>query len=259
MAGEKGYCGCADAVRVASAFPHPGEEGCISGSRGSGTIFFSGCNVKCVFCQNHDISHGNRGRDLTVEELCEIMLRLQEVGCHNINLVTPTHFVPWIADALLQARNKGMNLPVVFNCGGYERKETIEMLEGMIDIFMPDAKFWYNETAERYTGAADYPMHMRSAIKEMYRQVGDLECKNGIATRGLLIRHLVMPGATEEGKRILDFIAREISPTARVNIMNQYRPMFKASTFKEIAEQITQEEFHEVYHHAVALGLHVVH
>jgi len=257
-AGQTGYCGIGARPIVASSGPHYGEESCLVGGGGSGTIFLSGCNLLCLFCQNYDISHGLAGAECDPRHIAGLMLSLQRRGCENINFVTPTHVVPWLMDAVRLARRRGLSVPIVYNCGGYEMVETLRLLEGTVDIYMPDAKFWDPELAFRYTRARDYPDRMRAALREMQRQVGVLRIEDGIARRGLLVRHLVMPNAVEDSKRILDFIASEVSADTYVNIMAQYRPMYKAHELAEIARPVTAAEYGEVRRHAVELGLNLL-
>jgi len=254
-AGETGFCGIGADPVISSAGPHFGEEPPLVGRCGSGAIFFTGCNLGCVFCQNYEISHLREGRAVSESALADLMLRLQEQGCHNINWVTPTHQVPVIVAALELARGKGLRVPTVFNCGGYERVEILREIEGRVDIYMPDAKFWSADSARTYLNAPDYPEIMRNALKEMHRQVGDLVIEDGLAAKGLLVRHLVMPGGVAESLEILDFIAREISPDTYVNVMSQYRPSYRAHEFHPIARRITMEEFDTVRRHAEKLGL----
>jgi len=227
---------------VASYGPHFGEERPLVGTGGSGTIFLGGCNLLCIFCQNHDISHGADGIPASPEQVAAIMLELQQRGCHNINFVTPTHFAAPLAEAILAARKRGLSVPVVYNSSGYDAVETLRLLEGLIDIYMPDAKFWSPEAAERLTGRRDYPEVMRAALREMQRQVGDLAVEGAVATRGLLIRHLVLPADLAGTGEIVQFIAREISPNAYINIMGQYRPCFRAREIPEMARMPTMEE-----------------
>ena len=234
-AGEKGYCGMTAEVVVSSVSPHFGEEPPLVGSNGSGTIFLCGCNLRCAFCQNYDISHRENGRDVDTEGLVHAMLRLQQVGCHNINFVTPTHYTPQLMEAVHAAREAGLRVPLVYNCGGYESLDMLCLLEGFVEIYMPDFKFASVDTAERYCHAPDYAEVAKAAFKEMQRQVGDLEIDGeGIATRGLLIRHLVMPGGLEDSKRVIDFVADEVSPGAYINVMEQYRPCGEAYRHPEI-------------------------
>ena len=221
-----GVCRTGRYACVASAFPHHGEEDCLRGWRGSGTIFFASCNLRCVFCQNWDISQSSAaGMEVGPERLAALMLDLQELGCHNINLVTPGHVVPQIIEALAVAIERGLRLPLVYNTSGYDTLEALRLLAGLVDIYMPDFKFWSPRTAARLANAPDYPERARAAIREMHRQVGDLRCTpDGIAQRGLLVRHLVMPGQADESREIFRWLAAEISPDTFVNIMGQYRP-----------------------------------
>jgi putative pyruvate formate lyase activating enzyme len=257
-AGQTGYCGVGALPLVSSAGPHYGEEPPLVGSCGSGTIFLAGCNLLCAFCQNHDISHGLAGRPCDPAAIARIMLSLQQRGCENINFVTPTHVTPWLMDAVRRARLDGLSVPVVYNCGGYEMVETLRLLEGTVDIYMPDAKFWRPETAERYARAPDYPERMRAALVEMHRQVGVLATEAGIARRGLLVRHLVMPNMAEESREILRFIAEEVSRDTYVNVMAQYRPVFGARDYTEISRPITRREHDEACACARGLGLHLL-
>ncbi|MDR9450554.1 MAG: radical SAM protein [Acidimicrobiia bacterium] len=223
--GDLPPCRIGRKARISAAFPHFGEESCLRGTNGSGTIFFSSCNLHCVFCQNWDISSSPAGREFDASELAEVMLRLQEVGCHNINLVTPEHVVPHIVEALAVAVPAGLRLPLVYNTSAYDGLSALRLMDGLVDIYMPDFKFWAPETARRLARAVDYPKVARAAIAEMHRQVGVLTIgRDGLARRGLLVRHLVMPGQTEETAAILQWLADEISPDTYVNIMDQYRP-----------------------------------
>jgi putative pyruvate formate lyase activating enzyme len=224
VAGEVGWCGATTIPEVASYGPHYGEERELVGGRGSGTIFFSHCNLGCCFCQNFDISHGH-GRAVSPHEIADMMLELAALGCANINLVTPTHYAPQAVLALASARERGLALPLVYNCGGYESVEALRILDGVVDVYMPDAKFADARVARRFCDVPDYPEVMLAALVEMERQVGDLVLdKNGLAARGLLIRHLVMPDNLAGTDRLLDLIARRVSPSAAVNVMAQYRP-----------------------------------
>jgi putative pyruvate formate lyase activating enzyme len=241
---------------VSSVFPHHGEEDCLRGWAGSGTIFFSRCNLRCVSCQNFDISWEGHGRPVTAEQLAGQMLRLQDLGCHNINFVTPSHVVPQILEALVMAAERGLHLPLVYNTGGYDRVETLRWLDGVVDIYMPDFKFWKPETAQELANAADYPVVARAAIKEMHRQVDDLVLDaHGLARRGLLVRHLVMPGGLDETREILRFLAREVSPDTFVNVMPQYRPEGFASQYPAIARPLSRTEFQDAVRIAQEEGL----
>lgn len=242
--GETGYCRAGSDLRVSSVFPHFGEEPPLVGRFGSGTIFLTHCNLQCIFCQNYEISHLGQGERATSDEMARYMVRLQEIGCHNINFVTPTHYVPQIMGALPQAIEWGLEVPLVYNCGGYESPEVIRLLDGVIDIYMPDVKFSSLEVAGRFCNAPDYPDVIKSVLKEMYRQVGDLKMDaRGIAERGLLIRHLVMPRDLAGTEEAIRFIAQELSPHSYVNIMAQYRPVYRASEFPDLNRSVTSEEF----------------
>ena len=247
---------------VGSYFPHFGEEDCLRGWNGSGTIFFSHCNLRCVFCQNFDISQGVRpGRTLPgtpPERLAEMMLDLQDQGCHNINLVTPEHVVPQVIEALALAVDGGLALPIVYNTSAYDSLESLALLDGIVDIYMPDFKFWSPARSTRYLMAEDYPAVARAAIRAMHRQVGPLVIgSNGLARRGVLIRHLVMPGCLDETRAILSWIASELGPGCYVNLMNQYRPAgrVRADRHAEINRLLAQDEFREAQDWARQIGL----
>jgi putative pyruvate formate lyase activating enzyme len=244
---------------VSSAKPCHGEEVCLRGSDGSGTIFFSNCNLGCVFCQDYEISREGSGRPITAEQLADEMLQLQQRGCHNINLVTPSHVVPQILEALVVAAECGLRLPLVYNSGGYDRLETLRWLDGVVDIYLPDFKFWKVETAQELAHAADYPEVARAAIKEMHRQVGDLVLgDDGLAWRGLLVRHLIMPEGLDETRAILHFLASDVSPDTRVNVMPKYWPVGLASRYPRIARSLTSREFREAVIAARQEGLRLV-
>jgi putative pyruvate formate lyase activating enzyme len=228
MAGETKICHTGRHARVASAFPHFGEEDCLRGWAGSGTIFFSLCNLRCVFCQNWDISQRSVGDAMPAERIADLMLDLQRRGCHNINFVTPEHVVPQVLEAIAAAIPRGLRLPIVYNTSGYDSVESLRLLDGIVDIYMPDFKFWRRETAKRLAKAPDYPPCARAAILEMHRQVGPLKFgPDGLARRGVLVRHLVMPGQEEEAAAIFRWLAEEVSPDTFVNIMGQYRPEYE--------------------------------
>ena len=253
--GERGVCRAGHQALLASYGPHFGEEPPLVGQHGSGTIFLAGCNLKCSFCQNYEISHGAQGREVSVQDMASAMANLAEIGCHNINFVTPTHFAPQILEAILVAAGQGLGIPIVYNCGGYESVEMLRLLEGAVDIYMPDFKFWRESSARRYLGAPDYPESARAAIREMHRQVGDLVVRDGVAERGLLVRHLVMPGSLEETEQILRFLADEISPMTFVNVMDQYRPCHRAGESPEIARRLTADEHKRALEIASMVGL----
>lgn len=256
LEGEKGFCRAGKEVRITSSFPHFGEEPPLVGQYGSGTIFLTHCNLLCVFCQNHEISHGGLGQQITLGQLANHMLQLQQAGCHNINFVSPTHFVPQIMAALPLAIEGGLRLPLVYNCSGYESLQTIQLLDGIIDIYMPDTKFSQAAPAKKYCQAEDYPVNIREILREMHRQVGDLQINDqGIAERGLLVRHLVMPEKLAGTEEFMHFIAAELSPNSYVNIMSQYRPCYKASMFPEINRRLTVGEYREAIEIATIVGL----
>ncbi len=254
-----GLCAIGRHAVVASYFPHFGEEDCLRGSRGSGTIFFSGCNLRCVFCQNWDISWEVRGEKATPERLAEMMLELQAIGCHNINWVTPEHVVPQILEAVPLAIDGGLRLPIVYNTSAYDSHESLRLMEGIVDVYMPDFKLWSSETARRYLKRADYPDVARESIVEMYRQVGDLELdERGMARRGLILRHLIMPGLIEETEAILRFVAEELGQGCYVNLMAQYYVSGKVGQdgqYGEIARGIHREEYERALALANELGL----
>lgn len=255
--GQKGYCKAPAELMVSSAFPHFGEEPPLVGTHGSGTIFLTHCNLRCVFCQNYEISHLGQGEKITPKELAEIMIYLQKQGCHNINLVTPTHYVPQIVESLMYAIEMGLDIPLVYNCGGYESLEIIKLLEGIFDIYMPDIKFLNPTHSSLFCEAPDYPQIVKSIVKEMHRQVGDLKLnEKGIAFKGLLIRHLVMPNGTSDTPEVLKFVATEVSLHSYINIMAQYRPLYRAHEFPFISRRITPKEYLEALHLARELGLY---
>ncbi len=246
LSDEKGICQTGEHAIVSSFNAHFGEESPLVGNHGSGTIFFARCNLLCIFCQNYDISHEGQGVEFSSEQLARAMLFLQDRGCHNINFVTPTHVVPQILAALDKAIEGGLRVPLVYNTGGYDRSETLAILDGVFDIYMPDFKYWDPKVAEELSDAPDYPEVAREALKEMHRQVGELVMdEQGIAQRGVLIRHLVLPEGLAGTRQIMRFLAREISPNSYVNIMAQYRPCGRASEVPALRRSITDEEYQE--------------
>ena len=258
LAGPSATCHTGRHARVASSFAHFGEEDCLRGWGGSGTIFFSLCSLRCVFCMNYDISQIGSGRPLTPEALARLMLDLQAEGCHNINLVTPEHVVPQVLEALPLAIEGGLRLPIVYNTSAYDAEESLRLLDGVVDIYMPDFKVWDAGRARKYLLAEDYPESARGAILEMHRQVGPLRFdEEGIARRGVLVRHLVLPGDVAGTREILSFLAREVSPDTYVNIMDQYHPSWKVTgeRFGEIARGITAEEYADAFEAARRAGL----
>jgi putative pyruvate formate lyase activating enzyme len=290
MAGEMGACRTASLARVHGGGPHHGEESVLVGEGGSGTIFFAGCNMDCIFCQNHEISHALDDRGLTVssigdvpdpeswryanvekgvgvwkstprwaeslEYIARLMLGLQALGCENINLVSPSHVVPQILAALVLAADRGLQLPLVYNTGGYDALETLYLLDGVIDIYMPDMKYTDNKVGERLSGVRGYATRNRVAVREMHRQVGDLVLdERGIAARGLLVRHLVLPGGLAGTPGVAGFLASEVSPDTYINVMDQYRPAHKAERRLELSERVTVEEYEEAVAEVRAAGL----
>jgi putative pyruvate formate lyase activating enzyme len=255
-AGELGDCQTGRRARISSAGPHFGEEAPLTGRRGSGTLFFSGCNLNCSYCQNCGISQLGEGHRAGARELASSMLAIQALGCHNLNLVTPTHVTPQILEALELAVEAGLSIPIVYNCGGYESVETLELLAGVVDIYMPDLKYMAREPAARYSAAPDYPEVAREAIREMHRQVGDLEIDgSGVARRGLLVRHLVLPGGLAGTRAAMRFLAEEISADTYVNVMSQYRPCHEVHGDATLGHRITDEEHREALEEARAAGL----
>jgi putative pyruvate formate lyase activating enzyme len=256
--GETGRCRSTSSVKVSSAFAHFGEEAPLVGQRGSGTIFFSNCGLRCIYCQNYKISIEGEGVEISDERLAEMMVKLQKNGCHNINLVTPTHYVPNIVSALQKAIPMGLNIPLVYNTGGYERLEILELLDGIIDIYLPDFKYTDPGMAAKYSdGAYNYPYYARIAIKEMFRQVGDLVVNSrGVARRGLILRHLILPNRVAGTEKFLKFVAEELSKKTYLNLMSQYRPEYKASEYPEIARRIKRSEYDEVLRWASRYGLY---
>jgi putative pyruvate formate lyase activating enzyme len=256
--GETGFCGIGAKPLVSSVGPHFGEESVLVGGGGSGTIFFAGCNLGCVFCQNFDISHHRHGRQMSVDQLAQSMLELQRYGCSNINFVTPTHVIASIVAALELARARGMTLSTVYNSGGYDSLETLRLLEGWIDIYMPDMKYSDPHVAEELSAAPDYPRINREAVMEMHRQVGDLRVERGLATRGLLVRHLVLPENLAGSFETIDFLAEQVGPGTAVNVMDQYRPCYEASSHPAISRRPTREEIQSVSRYALRKGLNVL-
>jgi len=253
---QSGFCRIGRYAVVASFFPHHGEEDPLRGWGGSGTIFFSGCNLRCVFCQNWDISQQVSGQRTTPAALARMMLYLQAQGCHNINWVTPEHVVPQILEALPQAVAEGLSLPIVYNTSAYDSEKCLALLDGIVDIYMPDFKFWSAEAAREFLKAADYPEIARRSILEMHRQVGDLQIdSDGLARRGLLIRHLVMPDMLDETRNILKWIADNLGPNTYINLMAQYRPAYRAADYDRINRPITSHEYRQAVEYAEQIGL----
>ncbi len=241
---EFGFCRMGVLPRVYSYLAHFGEEPPISGGNGSGAIFFSGCNMRCVYCQNYEFSQFEKGREVDFEELADIMLKLQDMNCHNINLVSPSHIMPQILTALNLAIPKGLKIPLVYNTGGYDLADMIRLLEGIVDIYLPDMRYSDNAAAEKYSFAPDYPGYNQQAVKEMHRQVGEaVISEDGIIKKGIIIRHLVLPRDISGTKKTMEFISKEISQDTYISLMSQYMPLYKAGQFDEISRRITQREY----------------
>lgn len=243
---EKGFCEAGYLPEVSSYAPHFGEESPLVGHQGSGTIFLTHCNLGCLFCQNYSISHAGEGRKIPIQKLAKVMVELQRLGCHNINFVSPTHFVPQILESLPQAIGMGLDVPLVYNTGGYDSVETLRLLDGVFDIYMPDFKYSKREISEKYSQAPDYPLIAKQAIKEMFRQVGDLQIdEQGIAFCGLLVRHLVLPAGLAGTRDAMRFLATELSQNTYVNIMDQYYPCGNIPLDSPLRRRITSEEYNE--------------
>lgn len=254
--GEFGYCGADAGIKAARAALHMWEEPCISGKEGSGTVFFSGCSMRCVFCQNHDIALGRTGMEIGEERLAEIFLELQEKGANNINLVTPTHYVPQIVNALAEAKRRGLHLPIVYNTGSYDKVETIRLLEGLVDIYLPDCKYYAQDIGKRYSNVSDYFQVATDAIAEMYRQVGKPEFdERGRMKKGVIVRHLVLPGQTMDSKKIIQYLYENYKDNIFISIMNQYTVMDGLDAYPELQRKVTDEEYDEVVDYAIQIGV----
>lgn len=257
LTGQKGYCGATDKLIVARAALHFWEEPCISGADGSGTVFFGGCNLKCVFCQNHSIAIGDCGKEITLERLAEIFLELQEKGAANINLVTPTHYIPQIRDALLLAKEQGLKLPIVYNTGGYESADSLRLMDGLVDIYLPDLKYFSPELSKRYSHATDYFEKASAALAEMYRQTGTpvFDAVTGLMKRGMIVRHLLLPGQTKDSKKLLRYLHETYGDNIYISIMNQYTPLAHVAHISELNRKVTSEEYERVIRFALRLGI----
>lgn len=252
---QRGFCNMNNIVRVARASLHMWEEPCISGINGSGTVFFTGCSLKCVYCQNRSIALGNKGYDLSIDELCDTFLELQTKGAHNINLVTPTHYVPQIIFALSEAKRKGLSIPIVYNTGSYENLETLKMLDGYVDIYMPDIKYMDSNISQRYSNAKDYFEVASRAVAEMVRQVGECTFEDGLMKRGVLVRHMILPGHTKDSKKIIRYLCDTYCDKIFVSIMSQYTPQPNMEQYPEINRCITTREYNKVVDYAIELGI----
>lgn len=262
--GERGICGQTEALKVARAALHYWEEPCISGTEGSGAVFFSGCSLHCVFCQNHNIANGTAGKEITVERLAEIFLELQEKKANNINLVTPGHFVPQIVTALERAKGQGLTIPIVYNTSSYENVDTIKKLEGLVDIYLPDFKYISPELSKKYSHAADYGVVAKAAIAEMVRQTGAAKFAGGgadpveegrLMRRGTIVRHLLLPGCTEDSKAVIRYLYETYGNRIYISIMNQFTPLEGLKDYPELNRRITEAEYDEVVDYAIDLGV----
>lgn len=256
LKGELGYCGASDKVVIARAALHFWEEPCVSGESGSGAVFFSNCNLKCVFCQNHCISQESLGVEISIQKLSEIFLQLQKKRANNINLVTPTHYVPQIIEALKLSKSNGLSIPILYNSNGYDSLDTLKALNGYIDVYLPDLKYYNSKYSLRYSKAEDYFEKASVAIKEMYKQVGKpIFYENGIIKKGVIIRHLLLPGLLFDSKKILDYIYKSFGDNVYISIMNQYIPMFKASDYPEINRTLNGKHYDALINYALKLGI----
>ena len=256
--GKKGFCGETSTVKVARAALHYWEEPCISGEKGSGTVFFTGCTLRCVFCQNHNISDGSVGKEISVERLAEIFMELQEQGANNINLVTPTHFVPQIIEALKMAKAQGMKLPVVYNTSGYETVETLKQLEGYVDIYLPDFKYLDKQHAKKYSMAEDYPEVARKAIEEMVRQTGPVQFdENGMIRKGVIVRHLLLPGCLNDAKNVVKYLFETYGKDIYMSLMSQYTPLesLDKERYPELNRKVSQKSYDWLVDYAIELGV----
>ena len=254
--GKKGFCGMDGTIYLARAALHMWEEPCISGTKGSGAVFFSGCGLRCCFCQNHDIAIGSRGLAVSVERIGEIFLELKEKGAANINLVTGAHYVPQIIEALKLARMQGMDLPVVYNSSGYEKLETLKLLEGYVDIYLPDLKYMEPDLAQKFSHAPDYVERAKAAIKEMVRQSGSCQFgEDGYIRRGTIVRHLILPGHTKNSRKVLRYLHETYGEEIYISIMNQYTPVREFGEFKELNRKVTKREYEKVLDAAVEMGI----
>ena len=254
--GKTGYCGMDGQVRVARAALHMWEEPCISGKKGSGAVFFTGCGLRCCFCQNHNIAIGKSGKIITVNRLADIFLELEQKGAANINLVTATQYVPQVIEALEKARDKGFHLPVVYNSSGYESISTIRSLEGYVDVYLPDFKYAEEELAADYSNAQEYPTTAKLALKEMVRQTGDCVFdRDGYMIRGTMVRHLILPGHTKNAIKVMEYLKKTYGDHIFISIMNQYTPVFKQEKYKELNRKVTVREYEKVLNAALELGI----
>ena len=256
LEGELGFCKSSSSVKVAKASLHLWEEPCISGLNGSGTVFFSNCNLHCVFCQNHDISQKLVGKEISIEDLSNIFLAQQQKGAHNINLVTPTHYVPQIIEALKISKQKGLVVPVLYNTNSYENEATIKALNGYIDVYLADLKYYKNEYAEKYSNAKEYFYYASNSIDEMFKQVGEVKFdSDGIIQKGLIVRHLMLPGLLFDTKKIIDHVYRKYGDSVFISLMNQYTPLYKANLYPEINKKLKRKHYDSIIEYCLRLGI----
>ena len=255
VSGKTGFCGMPASIQVARASLHMWEEPCISGTNGSGTVFFTGCNLKCIFCQNHTIAIGQKGREVSISQLADLFLMLQDKGAHNINLVTPNHYVPSIAEALRLAKKQGLCLPIVYNTSGYDSISTLSLLDGLVDVYLPDFKYVSQELSKRYSHAADYFKVAKASLAEMFRQVGTPVFDGDMLTKGIVVRHLLLPGCTEDSKAVIRYLYQTYGDRIFISIMNQYTPLPHVASYPEINRKVTQAEYDEVVDYAIELGV----
>ncbi|WP_352420487.1 radical SAM protein [Proteiniborus sp.] len=254
--GQKGYCRQTDELVVARAALHMWEEPCISAEKGSGAVFFSGCSMGCVYCQNRNVAKGLAGKKITINRLAEIFIELQYKGANNINLVTPSHYVPQIVEAIIIARKEGLKLPIVYNCSGYEKKDTLKHLDGYVDVYLPDFKYMNERLAKKYSNASDYFFFASEAIKEMVHQIGEPRFdNNGIMIKGVIVRHLTLPGYLEDSKKIIRYLHETYGDLIYISIMNQYTPLPYVEEYPEINRKITEEEYNELVNYAIEIGV----
>ncbi len=255
--GKTGYCGQSSNLFAARASLHMWEEPCISGEHGSGTVFFSGCPLGCIYCQNHNIAIGKTGKSISTKRLSAIFLELQEKGAHNINLVTPTHFIPQIVEALIQSKKDGLNLPIIYNTSSYEKSDTLRLLDGLIDIYLPDLKYVSSLLSKRYSNAPDYFSFAKDAIQEMYRQVGNpiFDASTGLMKRGMIVRHLILPNCLDDSKVVLKYLFDTYGNDIFISIMNQYTPVSYFENHPELNRTLSQEEYDSVVDYALELGI----
>jgi putative pyruvate formate lyase activating enzyme len=254
--GEVGYCNATNELSVARAALHEWEEPCISGEEGSGTVFFSGCALGCVYCQNHNIAKGLAGKIITIDRLSDIFIELQDKKANNINLVTPSHYVPQIIEAICSAREKGLRIPIVYNCSGYEKRETLQLLDGYVDVYLPDFKYMDQEPAMKYSDCKDYFQYASEAIREMVRQVGVAAIdEHGMMNKGVIVRHLTLPGYLTDSKNIIKYLYDTFGDTIFISIMNQYTPISTLGDYPELNRRISEEEYNELVEYAINLGV----